>query len=106
MRRRRSTEAEMPDYRLSRKAERDMGAIARYTIEQFGIEQARTYRDSMIACFQSLAETPGMGRRVDHIREGYRRFDHRSHAIFYKVEDQGILIIRVLHHRMNAPRRL
>ncbi len=96
----------MPDYRLSRKAESDIGAIARYTMDQFGVEQARTYRDSMIACFQALGETPGMGRKVDNIREGYRRFDHRSHVIFYKSEGQDMLIIRVLHKRMNAPRHL
>ncbi len=96
----------MPEYRLSRKAESDIGDIARYTIEQFGIEQARTYRDSMIACFQSLAENPGIGRKVDKIREGYRRFDHRSHVIFYKSDGQDMLVVRVLHKRMNAPRHL
>ena len=96
----------MPKYRLSRKAEEDIDDIASYTIEQFGIEQARTYRDSMIACFRSLCETPGIGRKLDHIREGYRRFDHRSHVIFYKSVGRDILIVRVLHKRMNAPRHL
>ena len=96
----------MPAYRLSRKAEMDIGNIASYTIDRFGIEQARTYRDSMISCFQSLAENPGIGIKADYIREGYRRFDHRSHVIFYKSEGPDILIIRVLHKRMNAPRHL
>ena len=96
----------MPGYRLSREAESDIGDIARYTIERFGIEQARTYRDSMISCFQSLAENPGSGIKADYIREGYRRFDHRSHVIFYKSEGPDILIFRVLHKRMNAPRHL
>ena len=96
----------MPKYRLSLTAEQDIGNIARYTIEQFGIEQARTYRDSMIACFQSLAETPGIGRKADRIREGYRRFDHRSHVVFYKSDGRDILIIRVLHKRMTAPSHL
>ena len=93
-------------YRLSHKAESDISNIARYTIEQFGIEQARTYRDSLIACFQSLGETPRIGRKADNIRDGYRRFDHRSHVIFYKSDGQDILIIRVLHKRMNAPLHL
>ena len=96
----------MPGYRLSREAESDIGDIARYTIERFGIEQARTYRDSMISCFQSLAKNQGIGIKADYIREGYRRFDHRSHVIFYKSEGPDILIIRVLHKRMNAPRHL
>ena len=96
----------MPGYRLSREAERDIGNIARYTIDRYGIEQARTHRDSMISCFQSVAENPGIGRKVDSIREGYRRFDHRSHVIFYKSDGPDILIIRVLHKRMNAPTHL
>ena len=96
----------MPQYRLSRKAESDIGNIARYTIERFGVEQARTYRDSMIACFQSLAENPGIGRKADKVREGYRRFDHRSHVIFYKSDGPDILIIRVLHKRMSARRHV
>ena len=96
----------MPGYRLSREAESDIGNIARYTIERFGIEQARTYRDSMISCFQSLAENPGFGIKADYIREGYRRFDHRSHVLFYKSEGPDILIIRILHKRLNAPRHL
>ena len=96
----------MPLFRLSRKAESDIGNIARYTIERFGIEQARTYRDSMVACFRSLAENPGIGRKADRIREGYRRFDHRSQVIFYKSDGPDILTVRVLHNRMNAPRHL
>ena len=96
----------MPDFRLSLKAESDIRNIARYTIERFGVEQARTYRDSMIACFQSLAENPGIGRKADKIRDGYRRFNHRSHVIFYKSHEQDILIIRVLHNRMSSPRHL
>jgi toxin ParE1/3/4 len=96
----------MPKFRLSKKAEDDISGIARYTIDQFGVEQARSYRDSIIACFQYLAESPGMGRKLDKIREGYQRFDHRSHVIFYKSVGKGILIIRVLHKRMDAPQHL
>ena len=96
----------MPDFRLSLKAESDIRNIARYTIERFGVEQSRTYRDSMIACFQSLAENLGIGRKADKIRDGYRRFNHRSHVIFYKSHERDILIIRVLHNRMSSPRHL
>ena len=96
----------MPRFHLSLKAVSDISNIARYTIERFGVEQARTYRDSIISCFQSLAENPGIGRKTDYIRDGYRRFDHRSHVIFYKNYGEDILIIRVLHKRMNSPRHL
>ena len=96
----------MPEVRLSKRAERDIGDIADYTIEQFGIEQARTYRDSMNACFNSIVENPKLGKKIDHIRKGYRCLMHQSHAIFYKVERRDILIIRVLHQAMFAPLHL
>ncbi|MCH7831717.1 MAG: type II toxin-antitoxin system RelE/ParE family toxin [Proteobacteria bacterium] len=96
----------MPEYRLSKRAENDIGDIACYTIEQFGIEQARTYRDSMEACFNSIVENPKLGKKIDHIRKGYRCLMHQSHAIFYKVERRDILIIRVLHQAMFAPLHL
>jgi toxin ParE1/3/4 len=41
----------MPDYRFSRRAALDLEAIAEYTIERFGIEQSRRYRDELAACF-------------------------------------------------------
>jgi plasmid stabilization system protein ParE len=35
----------MADYRLSKHAEKDLGDIAAYTIQNFGLKQARRYRD-------------------------------------------------------------
>ena len=96
----------MPEYRLSKWAESDIREIAYYTIEQFGIEQARTYRDSMNACFNSIVENPKLGKKVNHIRKGYRCLIHQSHAIFHKMERRDILIIRVLHQAMFAPLHL
>ncbi len=91
---------------MSKRAERDIEDIARYTIEKFGVEQARTYRDSMNACFISIVENPRLGGEVAHIRKGYRCLIHQSHAIFYKMERRDILIIRALHQAMFAPRHL
>ena len=96
----------MARVRLSNQAASDIGDIARYTIERFGIEQARSYRDSVIACFQSLGENPELGRNIDDIRNGYRCLNHQFHIIFYKADGPDILIVRVLHNRMDAPQHL
>ena len=32
------------------------------------------------------------------------RFEHRSHVVFYTEDANGVLIVRVLHARMDAPR--
>ena len=96
----------MVDFRLSPRAETDLAEIADYTIETFGVEQARRYRDGLVACFQSLAQNPRLGRSVEWLATGLRRFEHRSHAVFYVVDERGVVVVRVLHVRMDASRHL
>jgi len=96
----------MADYRLSWQASRDLEAIAEFTINRFGIERARQYRDELKACFESLAENPTMGRRAEQLAKGLRRLEHGSHIVFYVPLDDGVLLVRVLHHRMDARRHL
>ena len=71
----------MADVRLSSRAEIDLAGIADYTIETFGVEQARRYRDDLEACFLNLAENPGLGRSVKQLAPGLQRFEYRSHVV-------------------------
>jgi len=96
----------MAEYRLTSRAGADLAGIADYTIETFGVEQARRYRDELEACFESLAGNPRLGRDASQLVPGLRRFEHRSHTIFYAEEEQGVLIIRILHVGMDALRHL
>lgn len=82
----------------------DLEAIAEYTIERFGIEQARRYRDELKTCFDQLAGNPRLGRRAEQLGSGLRRYEHRSHIVFYQVADTDLLIVRVLHYRMDVTR--
>ena len=50
-------------------------------------------------CFELLAENPLMGRQSATIRPGLRRHEHGSHVILYKQEDDGVLIVAVVHGR-------
>lgn len=86
----------MADYRLSRRADGDLEDIALYGIETFGIEQALRYRDGLKTRFSRIAEAPHHYPRVDHIRPGYRRSVYKSHAIYYRIDEDGVLIVRVL----------
>lgn len=49
---------------------------------------------------------PLSGRDMTDLRAGYRRFEHESHAIFYRVEADGVFVVRVLHARMEPRRNL
>ena len=94
----------MGKYQLSRRGAVDVDEIADYTIGQFGIKQARRYRDGLETCFQALAENPKLGRSAEQLAPELRRFEHQSHIVFYRPEDWGVLIVRVLHEKMDVPK--
>ena len=86
--------------RFSRLAEADLVNIGTYTLETWGIEQTVRYLAELEACCQQLAGTPSIGRADVDIRPGLQRFEHGRHVIFYRQETGGILVSRILHHRM------
>ena len=96
----------MPRYRLSVRAAADVTGIADYTIERFGINQARRYRDGLEASFESLAANPLLGRSAEELAANLRRFEHESHVVYYEPQDGSVLIVRVLHETMDVPRHL
>jgi Plasmid stabilization system protein len=96
----------MAEYRLTPAAERDLEAIWRYTLKQWGIEQADRYIDFLTTAFAGLAQSPQTAPACEHIRPGYRRWGVERHMIYFRVTDYGIAVVRVLRDRMDAPRHL
>lgn len=96
----------MADYRLTLLAESDLAGIADHTIETLGIEQARRYRDGLEACFGRLADNPRLGRNAENLAPNLRRFEHRSHVVFYVECDNDVVIVRILHASMDPPRHI
>lgn len=96
----------MTELRISRAADGDLVEIARYTTEQFGAEQARQYRDQFKRCFASLLENPMLGRSADELAPGLRRIRQQAHVVFYLADGDRVLIVRVLHYRMDFERYL
>ena len=96
----------MGSYTLSQKADDDILYIARTSVQQWGLARAERYILSLHEAFERLAEFPHMGRNADEIRPGYLQIESASHAIFYRKTETGILIVRVLHERMDFTRHL
>ena len=94
----------MAEYRLSKRAYADIVSIGDYTIERFGIEQARRDRNQLEDALQALANSPSRGRPADEVAPGLRRWNYQSHAVFFRLEMRGILIVRVLHQQMDFER--
>jgi toxin ParE1/3/4 len=53
-----------------------------------------------------ICRKPYFGNKMDHIRDGYLASKVKSHLIFYKIENETIKIIRILHERMDIENRL
>lgn len=66
----------------------------------WGEAQAGKYLSEIESCCKRLAETPLSGRACEKVRPGLRRMEQGKHVIFYRVQREGILVVRVLHERM------
>jgi plasmid stabilization system protein ParE len=58
----------MAKFELTKAADRDLTDIYAYSHRQFGERKAEEYLLSLESCLSQLAEMPGMGRSIDHIR--------------------------------------
>ena len=88
-------------FKLSVKARAEIKKIFRYSLQQFGENQAVKYKASLDECFQLLADSPNMGRECNDIRDGYFRHEHESHIIFYTQRSNDIFITTIIHDRMD-----
>ena len=87
-------------------AERDLAAIAAYTLEVWGIEQRE--RDLAMleeTCEQIIAAHRTLAREVPE-RPGVFRWRAESHVIFFRDIGDGLEIVRILHERRLASRHL
>ena len=96
----------MAAFRLTKKAKSDLRSIGRYTEKTWGREQRTRYLAQLDGSFHALANNPEQGRSCDEIRQGYRKYQVGRHLVFYRPEDSGIAIIRILHERMDLDAHL
>jgi toxin ParE1/3/4 len=90
----------MPGYRLLRRARGDLLDIASYTAERWDEQQAERYVTGLFSAFQRLVQLPEVRRPYRDIPPYWRALAG-SHAIFYRIAEDGeLLIVRVLHARM------
>ena len=96
----------MAEYRLTPRAQRDLAEMFDYSIASWGLARAVDYAELIAVACAELAEAPLRAPACDHIRPGYRRRGVGSHVIYFRPTVYGIAVIRILHQRMDAGRRL
>lgn len=92
--------------KIKPKAEEDLGEIYEYTAMRWGIDQAEKYQDDLYEGMLLVAEQDGLGKEYAYTKLPYRKLHVNRHLIFYRVEDQSCLIIRVLHDRMDIEKHV
>jgi toxin ParE1/3/4 len=88
-------------YEISKLAAIDLENIYVYTSTQFGMKQAESYHSELTKHFELLTTTPLLGKDTSAIANGYRRSSHKSHNIYYKLLQNHVFIVRILHNKQD-----
>jgi toxin ParE1/3/4 len=86
-------------YKLSFKAKKDLVTIYLYGKQAFGIEQAEKYNTGLIKSFDFIAENPHAVRERTEFTPPVRIHNFGSHIIIYNIENDYVLILRILSGR-------
>lgn len=97
----------MKTFRLTNKAVEDLDSIWNYTCEEWSENQADKYYQDLIESIKSITILPMfLDKNHDDILLGL--YSHRcgKHLIFYRLVDDCVEVIRILHERMDAKSKL
>ena len=92
----------MSSFSLSNAARADLKSIATYTQKTWGSSQRKSYIKDLDITFHFLSENPLSGTPCDYITPGLRKHNHKSHIIFYEVDEITVNIVRILHKSMDV----
>jgi toxin ParE1/3/4 len=97
------TRTSSPEYRLilSPKAQQDVEDILRYTREQWGEKQGAVYHDKLVGALEAIRSSPASGHASNDLPDTHRVYPIGSHVIVYRVKDDIIGVLRILHKRMS-----
>jgi len=86
-------------------AKEDLKDIWRYTYKEWGERQADKYLIELGTGIDGLTDNPELGITC-YYESKYRQYMINHHIICYRIENTEIIIVRVLHERMDPKRHL
>jgi toxin ParE1/3/4 len=87
-------------YRLSPQAETDLEEIGDY-IAQDSPANARRFIEQLTQKFVVLARSPRIGRARPELKPDLRSFPYGAYLILYRIIEDGVEIVRVVHSARN-----
>ncbi|MBB4631883.1 type II toxin-antitoxin system RelE/ParE family toxin [Sphingosinicella soli] len=92
-------------FRLTPRAEADLEDIFAYTVQRWSFMQAQDYHAGLMAGLERLGSGERSGQPLD-IPGAYRKYAVGSHLVIYRIAETDIVVVRILHQRMDVERHL
>jgi toxin ParE1/3/4 len=77
-----------------------------YGIDTWSEDAAARYAIDPYECFQHMSRFPNIGRVKEGLAGDVRVLGHGQHVIYYQIQSDAIMILRVVHARMDATHHL
>jgi toxin ParE1/3/4 len=91
---------------LTEIARADLASIRRYSTRTWGRDQTSKYIDALRDTMKALVRGTVVTRSRDDLRPGLLMASSGRHSIFFEADGSRILVVRVLHDRMDYRRHL
>ena len=96
----------MSYFQLTPDAKASLMQIAIYTQTRWGEKQRHIYMKMLDDCFHLLSKTPMRGMVRPDIFHTLRSYPAAKHIVFYIIKSDHIVIVNVLHERMDPAKHL
>ena len=98
--------ARKTEVHLTEKALRDIAAIRRYSVKEFGKRVATKYVDALQAAFTLIKEQPGLLRVEQGFHDQLRFYRVEKHLLVCDVQRSDIFVLTVLSTSQDVAARL
>lgn len=89
------------ELRSTTQSEQDYADILLYSVRTWGKGQAMIYRHALDRAIDTLLEYPHIGVARSDIGPDYRALQVRHHVLYYRVIDNIVHLMRILHERQD-----
>jgi toxin ParE1/3/4 len=91
---------------LTEIARDDLKSIRRYSQRTWGPERTLQYLAGLRETMKGLVGGTVVSRQRDDLKPGLRMTVSGRHCVFFEMNESRVLVLRVLHDKMDYPRHL
>ncbi|MFT3729354.1 MAG: type II toxin-antitoxin system RelE/ParE family toxin [Terricaulis sp.] len=96
----------MKGYRLTEAADRQLRDIWRYSRDRWGVDRANLYLSAISTALEAAIKTPALLRPREELGAGMLARKVQFHVAYGFVQDEMLIVVAVLHARMDPKRHL